>query len=90
MKEKFDLLAGRLQDVEVGIRTAALNQIRTEVASATSSMTSVPKPLKFLRPHYDAFKEYYEKQPASDFKVRFGEARSLCRNNSPTFSPSSP
>lgn len=42
--------------------------IRTEVGSATSSMTSVPKPLKFLKPHYDGFKEFYESQPDSDFK----------------------
>lgn len=33
------------------------NLIRT----STTSMTSVPKPLKFLREHYPALKEVYEK-----------------------------
>ena len=33
--------------------------IVTELRSATASMTSVPKPLKFLRPKYDILKGYY-------------------------------
>jgi 26S proteasome regulatory subunit N1 len=37
----------------------ALTEIKNEVSTATSSMTSVPKPLKYMRPHYDALKEYY-------------------------------
>lgn len=32
--------------------------------TATSSMTSVPKPLKFLRPHYDTLKAQLEGLPA--------------------------
>lgn len=32
--------------------------------TATSSMTSVPKPLKFLRPHYDALKARLDGLPA--------------------------
>ena len=35
------------------IQLKALQMITTELRSATSSMTSVPKPLKFLRPYYD-------------------------------------
>ena len=38
------------------------------IRSATSSMTSVPKPLKFLRPHYLMFRELYETWPESDEK----------------------
>ena len=34
--------------------------ITTELRTATASMTSVPKPLKFLRPHYGALKAYYD------------------------------
>jgi 26S proteasome regulatory subunit N1 len=41
------------------------DQIRT----ATSSMTSVPKPLKFLRPHYDRIKAIYDTMPDADNKV---------------------
>jgi 26S proteasome regulatory subunit N1 len=32
-------------------------------------MTAVPKPLKFLRPHYDLLKSVYEKLPEGDNKV---------------------
>lgn len=32
-------------------------------------MTAVPKPLKFLRPHYDELTELYEKWPAGTVKV---------------------
>jgi 26S proteasome regulatory subunit N1 len=38
--------------VTVGLRLNALQVIVQELRSATSSMTSVPKPLKFLRPHF--------------------------------------
>eukprot|EP00586_Coscinodiscus_wailesii_P022046 CAMPEP_0172498022 /NCGR_PEP_ID=MMETSP1066-20121228/108304_1 /TAXON_ID=671091 /ORGANISM="Coscinodiscus wailesii, Strain CCMP2513" /LENGTH=926 /DNA_ID=CAMNT_0013271121 /DNA_START=128 /DNA_END=2908 /DNA_ORIENTATION=+ len=38
------------------IRLNALDVIVTELKSATSSMTSVPKPLKFLRPHFESLK----------------------------------
>ena len=30
--------------------------IKTEITEATTSMTSVPKPLKYLRPHYETLK----------------------------------
>ncbi len=46
---------------------------REEIRTATSSMTSVPKPLKFLRPHYGALKSYYEKMVNAELKVNCGE-----------------
>lgn len=39
----------------------ALESLRTQIRASTTSMTSVPKPLKFLRPHYDTLKTVYEK-----------------------------
>lgn len=44
--------------------------IRQEIRTATSSMTSVPKPLKFLRPHYGTLQAHYEKMAESDLKVK--------------------
>lgn len=32
-------------------------------------MTSVPKPLKFLRPHYGTLKAFYETMADTDLKV---------------------
>lgn len=45
--------------VTPAIRLRAIDVIVTELRSATASMTSVPKPLKFLRPKYDILKGYY-------------------------------
>jgi 26S proteasome regulatory subunit N1 len=45
--------------VTIPIRLKALDVIVTELRTATSSMTSVPKPLKFLRPHFGVLKNLY-------------------------------
>ena len=45
--------------VTVPIRLKALDVIVTELRTSTSSMTSVPKPLKFLRPHFAVLKALY-------------------------------
>lgn len=45
--------------VTVPLRLQALDVIVAELRSATSSMTSVPKPLKFLRPHFDTIKKLH-------------------------------
>lgn len=50
-----------LTQVETGVHEMALNHLVTEIKSSTSSMTAVPKPLKFLRPHYDSLKAVYER-----------------------------
>jgi 26S proteasome regulatory subunit N1 len=44
----------------ITLKENALLMITTELRTATASMTSVPKPLKFLRPHYAALKKYYD------------------------------
>lgn len=59
LKEKLELLVTRAMDVDTGVQKLALDTIRNEIRSATSSMTSVPKPLKFLRPHFEPLKTYY-------------------------------
>jgi len=52
LKEKLELCVERLSDTDAGLRQTALDMIKAEVAGATSSMTAVPKPLKFLTPLY--------------------------------------
>ena len=39
------------------------------MSGATSSMTSVPKPLKFMKDHYKKLKEIYDAANDSQFKV---------------------
>lgn len=55
-------------NVTILIRLTALDVMVNELRTATSSMTSVPKPLKFLRPHFGSLKTLYlvlEKASAS-------------------------
>lgn len=62
LKERLETCVSTLLNVDaeaavtVPIRRKALDVIVLEVRTATSSMTSVPKPLKFLRPHFDDLK----------------------------------
>ena len=77
-KEELELLVTRTQDADEGIARVALETLKTEIKSATSSMTAVPKPLKFLRPHYDLLKSVYEKLPEGDNKVPLSLCSALC------------
>merc|ERR1719183_663359 len=43
--------------VTIPLRLNAFDVIILELQNATSSMTSVPKPLKFLRPYFNILKE---------------------------------
>jgi 26S proteasome regulatory subunit N1 len=67
LKEKLDLLTEQLSDPTN--YNEALRQIHNEVIGATSSMTSVPKPLKFMKPHYETLKAVYAKTTDVSFKV---------------------
>lgn len=66
LKERLETCVSTLLNSEneasvtTPIRLQALNQIVTELRTATSSMTSVPKPLKFLRPFFDPLKQLHE------------------------------
>lgn len=44
---------------------AAVDEIGRQIREATTSMTSVPKPLKFLRPHYADIKAAHASVPAA-------------------------
>lgn len=62
-----------------GVKLMALEVLRREIRTATSSMTSVPKPLKFLRPSYEPLKTAFE------VRVAMGNAHKerLCFNAVP-------
>lgn len=68
LKQQLELYVERVQDSDPGLQRVALESMRQEIRSATSSMTSVPKPLKFLRPHYGTLKAYYETMGDSELK----------------------
>jgi len=55
----------------------ACNDIKAEIINATSTMTSVPKPLKFLNPNYPRMREIFEKQTDPEFVAMFADIVSL-------------
>lgn len=63
LRENLTLAVGRVVEPDAGVRRAALGILAQEIRTATSSMTSVPKPLKFLLPHYDALVAKYRALP---------------------------
>ncbi|PHJ17797.1 26s proteasome non-atpase regulatory subunit, partial [Cystoisospora suis] len=60
IKEDMELLVERLQDSDRGVVALALQTLSMELKAATSSMTSVPKPLKFLRPYIPVLVAHYQ------------------------------
>lgn len=58
-----------LQEPNTELYRPALETLRTLIRTSTSSMTSVPKPLKFLHPHYPELQSLYEKWSPSEDKV---------------------
>ncbi|BGP51245.1 proteasome regulatory particle base subunit [Rhodotorula kratochvilovae] len=52
LKGELEMLVERLRESDTALYRPALESLRTLIRTSTSSMTSVPKPLKFLRPHY--------------------------------------
>nr|CAD1827733.1 unnamed protein product [Ananas comosus var. bracteatus] len=77
LKQQLELYVERVQDSDPGVQKLALESMRQEIRTATSSMTSVPKPLKFLRPHYGTLKEYFERMPESDLKKYLADILSV-------------
>ena len=54
------MLVQRLQESNKQLHKAALDQMRTLIRTETATMTSVPKPLKFLLAHYKTLCSVYE------------------------------
>ncbi|KAJ9170913.1 hypothetical protein P3X46_018975 [Hevea brasiliensis] len=77
LKQQLELYVERVQDPDPGLQKVALESMRQEIRTSTSSMTSVPKPLKFLRPHYGTLKSYYETMADSDLKKYLADILSV-------------
>jgi 26S proteasome regulatory subunit N1 len=54
-----------LQQENADLYMEALHELAEKIRASTTSMTSVPKPLKFMRPHYDTMKEVHNKMTKS-------------------------
>ncbi|KAG7091885.1 hypothetical protein E1B28_008286 [Marasmius oreades] len=77
LRSELEMLVERLKESNTDLYRPALETLRTLIRTSTSSMTSVPKPLKFLRPHYPDLQALYETWPASDDKSLFADILSV-------------
>ncbi|KAI5122903.1 hypothetical protein M0805_007581 [Coniferiporia weirii] len=77
LRNELEMLVERLKESDVGLHRPALETLRTLIRTSTSSMTSVPKPLKFLRPHYRDLQTLYETWPSSEDKSLFADILSV-------------
>ena len=48
------------------IRETSYQMLKTEITTATTSMTSIPRPLKFVKPHYESLKNYFAALNSND------------------------
>ena len=54
------MVAGLFLD-DYDLRINSYNMLKHEITTSTSSMTSIPRPLKFIRMHFSEIKEFYDK-----------------------------
>jgi 26S proteasome regulatory subunit N1 len=65
------------QESDTSLYKSALEAIKDSIKTSTSSMTAVPKPLKFLRPHYEPMIKLYEEWPAGEDKTSLADVLSV-------------
>lgn len=61
LQEDLNMLVEKIKGSDKHLYLPALESMRDLIRTSTTSMTSVPMPLKFLRNHYGALKEACEK-----------------------------
>ncbi|KAL5051870.1 hypothetical protein BDW71DRAFT_169677 [Aspergillus fruticulosus] len=77
LKSELEMLVERLQESDTSLYGPALDAIKNFIKTSTSSMTAVPKPLKFLRPHYDDLAALYDKWSAGPTKDSLADMLSV-------------
>ncbi|KAI0795452.1 armadillo-type protein [Abortiporus biennis] len=77
LKNELEMLVERLKEPNTELYRPALETLRTLIRTSTSSMTSVPKPLKFLHPHYPELQSLYKTWSPSEDKSLFADILSV-------------
>ncbi|KAL2262671.1 hypothetical protein VTK26DRAFT_493 [Humicola hyalothermophila] len=77
LKSELDMLVERLTESNTSLYKPAIEAMKTFIKTSTSSMTAVPKPLKFLRPHYPTMTKLYDEWPAGDDKNSLADVLSV-------------
>ncbi|KAK9463669.1 armadillo-type protein [Lipomyces oligophaga] len=77
LKSELDMLVERLKEPDTSLYKPALDSLKNFIRTSTSSMTAVPKPLKFLRPHYPDLTELYDKWPSAELQSSLADVLSV-------------
>ena len=71
------LMDACLQESDTSLYIPALDAIKDFIKTSTSSMTAVPKPLKFLRPHYEELTVSFDQWPEGKDKEHLADVLSV-------------
>lgn len=74
------LIVANKQESDTSLYVPALDAIKNFIKTSTSSMTAVPKPLKFLRPHFEELEQCYESWSDGKEKVYMSKKVLLSMN----------
>lgn len=77
LKSDLEMLVQRLKDDNIEHYKPTLDLIKDAIKTSTSSMTAVPKPLKFLRPYYESLTNLYEIWPSGNNRVTLADILSV-------------
>ncbi|QLG70529.1 hypothetical protein HG535_0A04690 [Zygotorulaspora mrakii] len=77
LKTDLELLVDRLKENDSELYELSLNQLKEFIKKSTSSMTAVPKPLKFLRPSYPSLCGIYDSWTDDSLKASLAEILSV-------------
>ncbi|KAI0014431.1 armadillo-type protein [Xylariaceae sp. FL0662B] len=77
LKNELDMLVERLTESDASLYKPSLEAMKTSIKTSTSSMTAVPKPLKFLRPHYKTMTKLYDEWPEGEDKSSMADVLSV-------------
>lgn len=77
LKEDLEMAFERCKDSDANVQKTSLEYMSKEMREATSSMTSVPKPLKFLSPFYADLKTVYSTTIAASNKLALADVLSV-------------
>ena len=71
LQEELETAVEQLESTDAGKWENALELLRSKLRESTNSMTSVPKPMKFLMPHFDKLKDtiYNKMTPEKNQKL---------------------
>ncbi|ODQ77118.1 hypothetical protein BABINDRAFT_104969 [Babjeviella inositovora NRRL Y-12698] len=77
LKSELEMLVERLHEANAELYQPALDKLKEFIQDSTSSMTAVPKPLKFLRPLYPLLCELHSRWTDSTLQSNLADVLSV-------------